>query len=226
MRRLGEVVVLMGVRCSRTVPMDMDVPRQHGSVAAKRRIEPIVRRLPLVAVPVGGTMVVIVPMIMLGELCLVGMRVAAMLDGDHSVEAVRLRDLFDGFPEDPMVREQEDLARSIGTERFDLDRVRVRSGQTKARRDAGFVDRKLKLTMIGWDPLQFRAVDSATAKVREVMSMAVPVPMAVSEAATSAQLAPSRDRDPTAEGNQGDARRSIDDVAEAGRNRDAGKPDH
>ena len=53
-----------------------------------------------------------------------------------------------------------------------------------------------------------------------------PLPMAVSVAVTSAQLAPSRDRDPTAEGIQGDARRSIDDVAEAGRNGGAGKPDH
>jgi hypothetical protein len=50
--------------------------------------------------------------------------------------------------------------------------------------------------------------------------------MAVSVAVTSAQLAPSRDRDPTAEGIQVDARRSIDDVAEAGRNGGAGKPDH
>jgi hypothetical protein len=79
MRRLGEVVVPTDVRCSPTVPMDMDVPRQHGGVAAKRRIERIVRRLPLVAVSVGVTMVVIVPMIMLGELRLVGMRVAAMI---------------------------------------------------------------------------------------------------------------------------------------------------
>ena len=50
--------------------------------------------------------------------------------------------------------------------------------------------------------------------------------MAVSVAVTSTQLAPSRDRDPTAEGTQGDARRSIDDVAEAGRNGGAGKQDH
>jgi hypothetical protein len=50
------------------------------------------------AVSVAVTMVVIVPMVMLGEPCLVDMRVAAVFDGDYDVEPVRLGNLFDGFP--------------------------------------------------------------------------------------------------------------------------------
>jgi hypothetical protein len=69
-------------------------------------------------------------------------------------------------------------------------------------------------------------MDPSAAKVREVMSMTVPVPMTVSMAGISAQLAPSRDPDPSAEGDQRDASCGIDDMAETGRNRDTGKPDH
>jgi hypothetical protein len=40
---------------------------------------------------------------------LVEMRVAAMLDGDRDVEAVRLGDLIDGFPVGSVIGEQKDL---------------------------------------------------------------------------------------------------------------------
>jgi hypothetical protein len=53
--------------------------------------------------------------------------------------------------------------------------------------------------MIRWDPLPFWSMDLTAAKVREVMNMIVPKPMAVAMAAPSAQFEPSRDRDPYAE---------------------------
>ena len=101
----------------------------------------------------------------------------------------------------------------------------MRTGQAKARWDTGFVDRKLQLTVIRQDSLQFRAMNPAAAtKVREVMRMAVPMTVAV--AGGSAQFAPGRDRNPTAEDDERDTCRSINHVAEAGRNRDPGKPNH
>ena len=115
MGRFGEVVVPMRVRYASAVLMAMDVPREHSSVAAQRCIERIIRRFSLVAGSVAVTMVVIVPMVVLGKQGFVGVCVAAMLDRDHDVEPVRLRDLFEGLPIGRMVREQEELARSIGT---------------------------------------------------------------------------------------------------------------
>jgi hypothetical protein len=93
------------------------------------------------AVSVAVTMVVIVPMVMLGEPCLVDMRVAAVFDGDYDVEPVRLGNLFDGFPVGPVVREQKNLPRSIGAQRLDLDGIGIGTRQTEPGRNTCLVDR-------------------------------------------------------------------------------------
>src|SRR5579883_2602359 len=117
MRGLGGVVVPVRVRSPAAVAMDMEVPREHGHVAAQRRIERIVRRLTFMAVPIAMPviMAMVISMLMLGELGLIAMRVAAMLDRDHDVESVGLRNRVGGFPEGAVIGEQEGLPRSIRT---------------------------------------------------------------------------------------------------------------
>ena len=51
-----------------------------------------------------------VAMVMLGELCLVGLRVTTMLDGDRDVKAVRFRNFLGGFPVHSLPCEPEDLS--------------------------------------------------------------------------------------------------------------------
>ena len=72
--------------------------------------------------------------------------------------------------------------------------------------------------MFGSDPLQFRPVDIAAATACEVMTMTVAM------TAPSVQFTPSRNRDPRTEGHQRDARRRVDDMAEARRDGSTGEP--
>ena len=72
--------------------------------------------------------------------------------------------------------------------------------------------------MIGSNPLPLRSVDIADAKVREMMSMTVAM------TASSVQFAPSRNRDPRAEGHQREARRRVDEIAEARGHGNTGEP--
>ncbi len=177
------MVVPMGMYGIPTMPMDMDVPCEHGNVASQGCIERVVHRLPFMIMVITGLVVVIMSMIVLGERGAVCAHVSAMLQGDHDVEAVRLGDLFDGFPVGSVIGEQKDLARTIGAQGFDPNRISMRSSQAKARRDPCLVNRQQQIAMAGRDLLQFRAMDSCSIEVREVMAVTVPVPVAVSMAA-------------------------------------------
>jgi hypothetical protein len=112
MRRAGEMVVPMRVWHAARVPVDVDVPREHGSVTVQRRIEGIICRF---------RFVVVVSVVMLGELCLIAVPVAAVFYGDLNIEPKRLGYTFDGFPVIALVHEPEDLTRSIGSQSLGLN---------------------------------------------------------------------------------------------------------
>jgi hypothetical protein len=95
-------------------------------------------------------------MIMLGELCLVGMRVTIMLDGDRDFKAVRFRDFLDGFPVRPLPCEPEDLPSAPLTQRLGRNGVGTHPGEAEARRDACLEDRQFQHAVAGRDSLQLR----------------------------------------------------------------------
>lgn len=79
------------MRRAAPMPVEVDVPRKHRGLASQRCIKRVVCRREFLLVHMGVTMV------MLGELCLVGLRVTTMLDGDRDVKAVRFRNFLGGF---------------------------------------------------------------------------------------------------------------------------------
>ena len=93
----------MPMRRAAAMPVQVDVPRKYRGLASQRCIKRVVCRREFVLEHAG------VSMVMLGELCLIGVRVTIMLDGDRDFKAVRFRDFLDGFPVLPMPCEPEDL---------------------------------------------------------------------------------------------------------------------
>jgi hypothetical protein len=139
-RCCGCVVVPVEMGNTSTVPVDVGVSRKHGDIAAQGRIEWIIQRVPIVLVVVSMTVIVAMTMLMLGEFSLVPMEVAAMLDRDRDLEAVRFGYLINGSPVGTVIGEQKILTRSVGAQRLDLDRIGMGAGQTEAWRDASFIN--------------------------------------------------------------------------------------
>ena len=210
-----EMVVPVRMCHPTAVPMYMDVPREHGCFASERRIELVVGRVQSVIMRMA--IVVAVNVIMLGELRLKNLRLATVFDPDDDVEFVRLGNLLDRFPVSPVIGEEKDLAFPPGAPCFDPDSVSGDAGHAEPRRNTRLINRQDQLT-VRRNPLRFRPVDLAGAKVCEVMSMTVAM------APLSAEFAPRRNRDPCAEGHQRDARSGIDEVPKVRGNGNSGKP--
>jgi hypothetical protein len=189
-------------------------------LASQRCIKRVVCRGEFVLVHVGMAMV------MLGELCLVGMRVTIMLDGDRDFKAVRFRDFFDGFPVQPLPCEPEDLSGTLLAQGLNRNGVGTHPGKAKARRDARLEDRQFQHAVAGRDSLQLRPVQMTLVIVVLVLGLSEAVTMAMPVAAACSQFAPRRNRDPATESNEGDARRRLDEVTKTRRDNDAGKPHH
>jgi len=216
-RRFREMVVPVRMRRPTAVPMDMDVAREHGRLASERRVERVVGRLGSVIMGKAMIVIVAVNVIMFGELDLKSVRLATTFDRDDDVEFVRLGNLLDRFPVSPVIGEEKDLAFPPGAPCFDPDSVSGDAGHAEPRRNTRLINRQDQLT-VRRNPLRFRPVDLAGAKVCEVMSMTVAM------APLSAEFAPRRNRDPCAEGHQRDARSGIDEVPKVRGNGNSGKP--
>ena len=96
--RSGQVIVPVPMGRAAPIPLEVAVPRKHRGLASQRCIKRVVCRREFMLVHVG----VAVAVVMLGELCLVGMRVTTILDGDRDFNAVRFRNFLDGFPVRPL----------------------------------------------------------------------------------------------------------------------------
>ena len=121
MRCFGRVIVPVSMHCTSTVPVHMDVSREHGD-AAQRCVQRVMRDLQFAVVVVCAIMIVVMTVIMLGERGPVGMGVPAIPDDDRNVEAVRLGNLIDELPVGSMIGKQKVLTCAIRAQGLDHDR--------------------------------------------------------------------------------------------------------
>ena len=129
----GQVIVPMPMGRAAPMPVEVDVPRKHRGLASQRCIKRVVCRREF--------MLVYVAVVMLGELCVLGMRVTIMLDGNRDFKAVRLRDCLDGFPARPLFCEPEALSSAPLTQRLNRNGVGMHSRKAETRWDARLEDR-------------------------------------------------------------------------------------
>lgn len=92
------MIVPVPVDRAAAMAVPMNIPREHDRLIAQRRIERVMRRRYIMAV-VRMVVAVLAPtLVMLGELGLVTVRMALVIDDYRKSELVRLGNFLDRFP--------------------------------------------------------------------------------------------------------------------------------